>query len=297
MDYSIGTIIEHFYFKQKSGYYFHLNYIIEKSRDDILIFGNSRADSSYVPNILSGKIHMSCWNTGCHYQTLYWTYAIQDVIFNRKKPKISIYDLDPNTLFYDIKDLGYLSHLLPYYHRHNSIKEVLKLRSKFEPIKMLSKCYPYNSKLLSVIKHISGSGTLSKSNGYSSLTRTMPFETMDQNFANAAPEPISETKKQYLERIIEQTRQEGIQAIFIISPIYKKTNRENSGIKALHEILEQNKVVIWDYTEDSTYNQNRKIWSDRRHLNDTGAQLFTTEIAGRLATFYAQRKGYATLKR
>ena len=50
-DYSVGNILRYFYFKQESGMPYRTTYSIEKTTADILIFGSSRANHHYHPDV------------------------------------------------------------------------------------------------------------------------------------------------------------------------------------------------------------------------------------------------------
>ena len=75
-DQGIGTILKFFYFRQESGDGYRTTYAIDSTIADILIFGSSRANHSYVPEIFEDKLHYTFYNTGRDGNFILYNYAI-----------------------------------------------------------------------------------------------------------------------------------------------------------------------------------------------------------------------------
>ena len=145
LDFSIGKTLRYFYFKQECGREYRATYAIEKTTDDILIFGSSRAYHHYIPTIIEDKLKQSCYNTGSPGQFLLYNYATFKAISKRYTPKVMILDVSPDDLGVDEDSYDRLSFLLPYYKNHPEIRPIVDLKSPFEKFKLLSSIYAFNS--------------------------------------------------------------------------------------------------------------------------------------------------------
>jgi hypothetical protein len=58
-DLMIGFLLNYLYFRQKSGLFYRATYAIEKTNADVLVFGSSRANHHYVPEVFEKRFRMS----------------------------------------------------------------------------------------------------------------------------------------------------------------------------------------------------------------------------------------------
>lgn len=172
LDLAIGRTLEHFYFTQTSGAFYRTTYSMDSTNADILIFGSSRANHHYDPRIFEKELGMSCYNTGRDGNFLLYNYAIFETITQRYNPKIVIFDVNRNELSSTSDDYERLSSLLPYKNRNYAIDKTIALSDPYMKIKCLSKIYPYNSLLLTIVIGNTEMNKKRKSdiNGYVPLT-------------------------------------------------------------------------------------------------------------------------------
>jgi hypothetical protein len=71
-----GAILRHYYFSQTSGSWYRTTYSIDSTRADILVFGSSRANHHYVPEVFEDSLNMSFYNTGQDGNLILNNYAI-----------------------------------------------------------------------------------------------------------------------------------------------------------------------------------------------------------------------------
>src|SRR5262249_41279149 len=72
----IGAAAEHWYFKTSDGDTGgEINSLLRK-QSDILVFGDSRAESHYVPDILRSDLHASVFNAGFKGSNSLFQYAL-----------------------------------------------------------------------------------------------------------------------------------------------------------------------------------------------------------------------------
>ncbi|HET7116179.1 MAG TPA: hypothetical protein VFI29_06795, partial [Hanamia sp.] len=150
LDYSIGNLLKYLYFRQGSGSLYAITYSIDSTKADLLVIGSSTAHHSYYPEAFQNRLGMSYYNTGNDGTSIFYHYAVLKSILKRYSPKMVILEFDIGEFNSDQKSYDRLSALLPYYYNHPELRPIIKLKSKFERIKLLSKIYPFNSMVYSV---------------------------------------------------------------------------------------------------------------------------------------------------
>ena len=200
LDFSIGHFCKHLYFSQKSGLNYRTTYALEKTNEDMLIFGSSRANHHYNPQIFTGVTGLSCYNVGRDGQSIFYHHAVQKATLTRYKPKIIILDV----VFTDFESaqseesLDRLAALLPYYKTHKEIQNIVNQRSKFEKFKLWSKIYPYNSLILTILKYNFIATKQMDLSGYIMDYRRMnlsEIERLENNIKNLTKKKIKLDKK------------------------------------------------------------------------------------------------------
>ena len=136
-----GYLVEN----SKGGDTWRINFICNSVNDDILVFGSSRALHHYNPVILSDSLNLSCYNCGQGGNGAILNEARYQLILQRYKPKVLIYDVFPEfDLLGGEDNHKYLRYLKAYYER-KGIPEVFESIDGLEKYKMLSQMYRYNS--------------------------------------------------------------------------------------------------------------------------------------------------------
>ena len=220
-DRAIGAILKVFYFRQELGGHHRTTYIIDSTLAEVLIFGSSRANHHYVPEIFEDKLHCTCFNTGVDGQSLLYNYAILKTITNRYNPRLIIIDISPEDLNYSAHEYERLSALLPYYQAYPEISRVVDLRGPFEKLKSVSACYPYNSLFFEIANanlHYKKKKSMPEINGYIPIFKIMKDNEVEISTNNTCN--IDENKINAMEDIILTCKQKGIDLIFVYSPIW-----------------------------------------------------------------------------
>ena len=149
IDFSIGRTLRYFYFKETSGLHFRTTYAMEKTEADILVFGASRANHHYIPEVFKDSLEMSFYNTGRDGNGIFFQTALLKSVLKRYSPKVIILDY-AGGFEKGGEDYDRMSPLLPYYRTHEEIRSIVELKSPFERIKLLSEIYPFNSQILTI---------------------------------------------------------------------------------------------------------------------------------------------------
>ncbi|HEY5369695.1 MAG TPA: hypothetical protein VIJ75_11955 [Hanamia sp.] len=151
LDFVIGTILNKLYFKQQSGLQYRTTYAIEKTNAEVIVLGSSRANHHYVPAVFENILHYSFYNAGKDGSSIFYNYAILKGILKRYKPRIIVLEILKEELGFEKEWYDRLSELLPYYATHPEIRSIILLKSRSERLKLISKIYPYNSSLLTIL--------------------------------------------------------------------------------------------------------------------------------------------------
>jgi hypothetical protein len=280
-DQLIGRILRHYYFKQQSGLYFRTTYAIDSTNADILVFGSSSANHHYVPEVFEDSLHLSFYNTGRDGNFLLFNYAVFKAVVSRYTPKIIIFDIIPNELYYEKSGYDRLFSLLPYYRNHPEIRSIIDLKSSFEKYKLISEIYPFNSSLVTIIM---GNMELNKQRkgdrlGYVPLFgRLRNIEKEKIEYKDVLPDS---NKINALKYIIQYCKTNKTQLIFIQSPAYALVKEIKSG-GLVGQMAKENSVEFWDYLNDPEFLSKPDFFQDPGHLNDKGAHYFSGKLAHKI---------------
>jgi hypothetical protein len=274
LDFTIGSMLRYYYFKQTSGFYYRTTYSFEETKADVLIFGSSKANHQFYPDIFEKRLNLSYYNVGRDGSSIFYHYAILQSVLKRYTPKVIILEM---TREFDKKQISYdrISMLLPYYESHPSIRPIIEMRSRFEKFKLISKIYPYNSLLFSIISGNSEFNRVRNSDikGYVPLTRewTEPI----QHFSVPFRDQIDSTKIKIFESFIKACNKSGVKLYIVASPnFYIMDYVDKSNLIAM-QIARKYGVNFFNYSNDPLFLVNPSYFADNMHLNNKGAIAFS----------------------
>lgn len=285
----IGSILRQLYFKQKTGQSQSLNYVLFSAREDVVIFGNSRAQHHYVSNTICDSLELSCYNAGIDGgHSLLMPYEQLKIVLKRYIPKVVIIELNPANLYWHDKSMyDKLNVLLPYYKPCPEISRTVLLRSPLEKYKLLSSIYPFNSQVVNILRSNYGKIKISNDSlkGYIPIDGTMDPNTFHQN--NSPSSTVLSNPNQdlifALRGIIRMCKINGVRLIFCNSPSF--VNKGESQVFHRTECpdfeneIQKNKIEFYDFTNDTTFHGKYQWFKDKGHLNHQGAMIFTSKFA------------------
>jgi len=279
LDISVGKLLNHYYFKTKSGLLYRTTFSMEQCETDILVFGTSRANHHYDIKLIEEKTGMSAYNTGRDGNFVFYQTAILKSVLERYTPKKIILDFT-GTFAYSQNDYDRLSSLLPYYKTHPEIRDIIELKSSFERFKLLSRIYPYNSMFTTIIvgnlefnkkrKNNKGAfkGYVPLIGGYNqpldSIQTLQHYETDDNKIA-------------VFTEFLTLSKERNIDLIVVYSPVYYLYQNDYS-IWLCREICEENGIKFVDYSKNKEFLDNPNLFKDKTHLNSIGASLLTNKV-------------------
>jgi len=277
LDFTIGSLLRIFYFKQESGILYRTTYSIEKTTADLLIFGSSTANHGYHPAIFKNRIKMSYYNVGRDGTPIFYHYAILNGILKRYTPKMVIYNFDVHEFSRTQQSYDILSFLLPYYKKHPEIRSIVDLKSPYEKYKLVSSIYPFNSSVFTIAI---GNLEFNKKRrgdiyGYVPLTSIWNEPIRDGNtFINYESDS---NKIKIYESFIKDCANLKIKLYVVCPPLFIKPDYVSSSVILGKEIANKYNVRFLDFSKDFTILSNPKLFADVGHLNNDGAIVFSNK--------------------
>ena len=276
-DFSVGSLLTAMQKRAKGGGLYDRNYIADRADEEVLFFGSSRAMHHYVPTIIEDSLQFSSYNCGADGNGAVLMYGRYKLLTQRYTPKAIIYDANVDYDFSVNDNLKYLSHLRDYYD-YTGIDSVFRAVDSKEGIKMNSKLYRHNSKIISIASNF----ILNRKNdykGYSPLFGTMDIVPASPD--NSKPvAAVDSLKFSFLEMLADDCRAKGIKLIFVISPFYFEQNMAQYA--SLESFCKKHNVPLLDHAADTLFLGKKEYFKDSTHLNHEGAVLFTSMLVSEL---------------
>lgn len=280
LDFAIGKTLRYFYFKETSDVHFRTTYAIEKTDADILIFGSSRANHHYVPEVFEDSLKMSFYNTGRDGNGVFFQLAVLRSVLKRYTPEIIIFDY-AGGFEKGEEDYDRLSSLLPYYRTHNEIRDIVELKSPYERTKLISQIYPFNSQILKIAMGNLEINKKRKSDnkGYVPLFNVWQGEIDSIDYYGNVN--LDSVKIFSFREFIKLAKRSGVKVFITYSPVFLRINR-NQSIEICKEICLSENVPFWDYSRDTIFLNNKDLFQDIGHLNHNGAMVFSRLVVERI---------------
>jgi predicted peroxiredoxin len=277
LDLSIGSMLRYFYFKQHNGFLYRTTYTIEETTAELLIFGASKANHQYSPEIFEKRLNLSYYNAGRDGSSIFYHYAVLKSVLKRYTPKMIILDIsrdfEKNQGSYDR-----ISMLLPYYKSHPEMRSIIEMKSPYEKFKLISRIYPYNSLLFSIT---AGNSEFNKERyavikGYVPLLRV--WEGKLQTLYEPTNYKLDSVKISIYESFITDCIKAGVKLYVVSSPDFFKLNYNEKSNIVGEQIANKYNLKFLNYSNDSLFLNNAKYFADLSHLNDNGAKVFSNLI-------------------
>jgi hypothetical protein len=283
LDIVIGNILSFYYFRQKSGLQYRTTFSIDSTKAEVIIFGSSRANHHYNPDVFENELKMSYYNAGRDGNYMFYHYAVLKCILKRYTPKIIILDFLHREFNNDKECYDRLSLLLPYYKNHPEIRPIVNLQGGYIKLKKLSSIYPYNSSLLTILIGNLEFNKKRKADikGYIPLFGTWkkPLAIQESEVEIYA---IDSIKINAFKSFIQACKNSNIRLYVICSPYFYKQKFPDYSVRIAKEIALNENVLFWDFSQDSTFLNHPSYFLDLGHLNNDGAVLFSKIITDKI---------------
>lgn len=278
MDLCLGGASSWLYHRSKYGIFHRQLYVLNESKDDIIILGSSRASHHYVPCVFTDSLNMSCYNAGSEGMCIYYHYAMLAAMIEKGHcPKMVIYDV----MDLDIKKHpgptftldAALDRLAPHYGELACIDSLFELKDWKEKLKLHSMTYRYNSKLVQAIKcnYIPSP----ENNGYEMISGTLSEKVKYRKSGYDNCE-LDSLKLCYLQKMINLAKHNHFTMIFVLSPHYG--DNPSKAYDIVKNVAKKNQLEFVDCFNEPTL-MKRDLFKDIMHLNDKGAHVWSTYFA------------------
>lgn len=265
--------------------------VMTQIEPDMLILGSSRASHHYNSGILEDSLGLSVYNAGFEGQGTLMAYGLLQGVLSRHTPKIILFEITPLFDLYQHPQSRSLGNLAPYvgYYPLDSLFYDVDPTDRF---KLISNSYRYNSKLLRILPNLF-SNREDMQKGFNPMDGVMKFQHKDKDnlmkgddsgedkaVKRDACHEIDLIKAEYIQRLIDRIKEEGITLVFAISPCLQPYEEEYYGREI--EIARSNGIPVLNHYNDSTIVSHPEYFSDSVHLNYRGADAYTCQIVSEL---------------
>lgn len=281
-DQLIGQALRRSYFSMKAGENYRTTYTIDSTRAEIIIFGSSRANHHYVPDIFEKNLKMSCYNAGRDGNYLIYNFATFKAVTHRYKPRTIIFDINLQEIIKNKSEYEKLSNLLPYYKDHPELRSIIDLKSTWEKYKLISEIYPFNSQILRILFRnvIQLKSSENESKVYLPLFNKLKTNIVTYP-ADESIGVIDSFKIKSIKEIAKICKGYHMNLMFLSSPIFSGSI-DSTSAKILKELAKNENFTYIDFSNDNRFCHQNELFQDNVHLNDCGAQKYSSIICDKL---------------
>ncbi len=285
MDAALGDVMHYYYFKQKSGWIYETNYAVEKSTEPLLIFGSSTATHDCEPKIFESQLNIPAYNVGKDGHLIYYEYAVLKAVLKRYHPKIIILVFDDDELSQNQVFSSFVATLLPYYETHPEIRVVMDSKDENLKYKLLSKTYPYNSLIFTILM---GTTEANKKrqvivDGYVPLFKKWKEKIRDGKLHTN--HPLDSGKIATYKLFVQECINSGINLFVIAAPIFMSPNYSSNSVIAGQIIAKEYGVKFLDFSKDTSILNHQEFFADMAHLNNVGASFLSLKVADSIKSY------------
>ena len=272
-DQAIGVGLSYMRRHAGSGSAKDIEYTTHECKDDVLIFGSSRAMHHYVPSIIKDSLGLSCFNCGKDGMSIFYNYGRWQLSRKHHTPKVIIYDY--SVFDHEIspaENNRFQVELRPYCNDPD-IRRLLKDTDPTELVKNQSHLYRNNSKILQLVAGFLRREKLG--DGYYPLKGEI-----NHFYEIKMKKEVDSLKYRYLEKFIQDAQHDGIKVIFMTSPYYDGKNA--TCPQEIQALFKKHHVDFYDNEDLEGFTLNKKYFKNMQHLNQEGAAAYTKIVVGEI---------------
>lgn len=257
--------------------------VADRTTADIILFGSSRCVHHYDPRVFTDSLGLTCYNAGRDGNGILMLYPYYQMLSSRYRPQLILYDLSTFDVAEDDHS-KYLEWLRQFYGRP-AVDSMVWDINPAERYKMLSKAYQYNGKGLQIVSdavHPLQDDIL----GFRPLFGDMTGHAALPPEPPTSPKEIDPLKAKYLNRLVQDCKQQGTKLVFFVSPLYGCARRSEYFV-AISRLCRKNGIPLFYHENDHHYVFNPRLFKDASHLNETGAEQYTRQVIRELRSLGA----------
>ena len=280
-----GVLIDHFYFQQNR----KLTYALEQCDEDILLFGSSRTQHHFNTKIIADNSGVSVYNLGSGGQNIFYHYAILKSILARQTPQIIVLHIETIDIYITPAtwDKEKLSVFYPYCKRNEQVHEIINLRSNYEPYKLFSNLYRYNSVLASIAMlkiFYNDTEVAFQNGGYVSIPEENLYKGTFSAVENEFVQEIDPLKIEYINKFISLCKTNNIECVLVISPWFADFSTNRDFVDTVRELSLSYSIPFLNYINDEEF-MKADYFKDQKHLNGKGADIFSRKFVSDIKNF------------
>ena len=280
IDRLVGSVLNYASSHPNGGMTYRRNYISDYSKEDVLIFGSSRAHYHYNPQIIADSLGLSCFNCGEDAMGIILYYAWWKLISQRYHPNFIIYEVTPQYDIRKTRNNTYLWRLRRYYDREG-IGDIFNQVDPLERWKMLCWMYRYNSTFTELAADIVHPLKLEGDKGFVGVNRNLKKQDGKGKplFYGMTIQEDS-LKLNMFEKMIQERG--STQLVFTVSPSFYGVN--DTVYTPIKELCQKYDIPFLNYSNSPKYLKKEQYFFDSYHLNSEGANVFTCELVEDIRT-------------
>lgn len=262
-----------------SGEFGEIDYIANKSDNDIIILGSSVALNGINPNIINDSLGLSCYNGGANGQILsYYESLLECIVKRDKKPSIIILGLRTNELAGEGNG-GRYNVFLPYYHTGmEEIDKKLESKSWEEKYLLYSNLYRYNPIWWRLFLYVFLPPEEKGKNGFTGKPVPMVYPELKNDISS----PITNERINSFLNMVHLCKKFNIQLIVFFPPMYFHYTDKTETIDYVEKYCINNGIPCYNDSQDSTFLSDSHLFYDNVHVNIVGCNKYTQIILERL---------------
>ena len=258
---------------------------------EVLFYGESRMSAGVNPVVFDSISNGSSYNlaiSGQHFLPIYFRHLVY--LKHQRKPKMIVLNID-EIIFSSPYNSGFEKEQYLPYVQEESFRQLLKEGYHFTwldfhiPLWRYKGSYKYIFRALLEEFGIMHSVSPIHKGFYAHEAAMMHQENLNQMLQNK-PQKIKfdSITLTYLNQFLNECKQDSIQVILINTPVYYELQRayinwEETFIN-IDSLINNKNIPYLNYSDStSTFNRQAAYFHDTGHLNKTGAELFTTQLA------------------
>ena len=277
VDLLLGLVCNFVYANTHKGDYGRNNYISTQVDRECLIFGSSREIHHFSAKIIEERTGLTCYNCGDDGMGIVAMYGRYQLIRQRSKPKVVIYDVVSSFDLACDDKTKYVGNLR-LHSENKQIADLIAEIDKTELFKNILRTYKYNSRFIDIIaQYISNSPGDVAEYDYAPLYGVMEYDVESKVGKEIYVDPF---KLALFEELITTCKTDGTQLIFTVSPWYKAT--DDVEYCELLELCRLYSVPVLNYYMDEEFITSKYLFKDSSHLNKEGAIILSNKVCDEL---------------
>ena len=276
VDFGFGKACDYMTIHAKGGATKQLVDLCKKDHYDMMVMGSSKAHHNYLPQVFSDSLGLTCYNAGYDGNGIILAYAILSMINDDRLPKLIVYDVKQQFDIYHYDGDGDYTRYyqkLKKFIKEPVVSEIVESISKNDVIKLQSGLVRYNGELLFTVSGFLRSSAKDNNLGYEPALGKLHDDTVAEKDYS---ETLDNLKMYYLRKFIKLTKEKGIDLMVAFSPEYRTPFAMD--FQPVRDLCETEGIRVIDYFDELTY-QNVNYFADHCHLNESGARLFSENMA------------------